>query len=72
MAIMTGMRLQLTAMQAQRLRWQNVLQIIDLVATDQLIMGKKNSLDTQQQYYTEGIRKLLVLLAGLCSVIINL
>jgi hypothetical protein len=36
-----------------RLRWQNVLQIIDLVATDQLIIGKKNSLDTQQQYYTE-------------------
>jgi hypothetical protein len=35
------------------LRWQNVLQIIDLVATDQLIIGKKILWIPIQQYYTE-------------------
>jgi hypothetical protein len=56
-------------MQAQR--WQN-LQIIDLVATDQLIIGKKNSLDTHTAvlYRENKETMLLVLLAGLCSVII--
>jgi hypothetical protein len=33
---------------------QNVLQIIDLVATDQLIIGKKNSLDIYSSIIQNG------------------
>jgi hypothetical protein len=70
MAIMTILETTAHSWQAQRLRWQNVLQIIDLVATDQLIIGKILWI------YSSIIQRikemLLVLLAGLCSVIINL